>query len=114
MPKRHKGQTGDGYGLRRGSPQLRHLAPASIDPQHRHRRIVQPAIAEYRRDEAEREVLQRQSTHMQDKKGWKQVGKCPHQHDAADDAQAFGAVEAARESFLEDVIAIPGIKPEWE
>ena len=105
MPKRHKGPTGDGYGLHLGSPQLRHLAPASIDPQHR--RIVQPAIAEYRRDEAEREVLQR-------KKEWQQAGEHPHQHDVIDDAQAFSAVEAARESFLEDVIAIPGIKPGWE
>nr|WP_314385174.1 hypothetical protein [uncultured Cardiobacterium sp.] len=81
------------------------MAPASIDPQHR--RIVQPAIAEYRRDEAEREVLQR-------KKEWQQAGEPPHQHDVTDDAQAFSAVEAARESFLEDVIAIPGIKPGWE
>lgn len=112
MPKRHKGQTGDGYGLRLGSPQLRHLAPASIDPHHR--RIVQPAIAEHRRDEAEREVFQHQSTHMQNKKEWQQAGEHPHQHDVTDDAQAFSAVEAARESFLEDVIAIPGIKPEWE
>lgn len=105
MPKRHKGQTGDGYGLRQGSPQLRRLAPANIDPQHR--RIVQPAIAEYRRDEAEQEVFQR-------KKEWQQAGEHPHQHDVTDDAQAFSAVEAARESFLEDVIAIPGIKPGWE
>lgn len=105
MPKRHKGQTGDGYGLHLGSPQLHRLAPANIDPQYR--RIVQPTIAEHRRDEAEREVLQR-------KKEWQQAGEHPHQHDVTDDAQGFSAVEAARESFLEDVIAIPGIKPGWE
>lgn len=107
MPKRHKGQTGDGYGLHLGSPQLRRLAPAGIDPQYCHRCIVQPAITEYRRDHAERKVFQR-------KKEWQQAGEPPHQHDVIDDAQAFSAVEAARESFLEDVIAIPGIKPEWE
>ena len=105
MPKRHKKQTGDGYELRRGSQQLRRLAPANIDPQYP--RIVQPAIAEHRRDEAEREFLQR-------KKEWQQAGEHPHQHDVTDDAQAFSAVEAARESFLEDVIAIPGMKPGWE
>ena len=74
MPKRHKGQIGDGYELRRGSQQLRRLAPAGIDLQRRHLRVVQPAIAEYRRDDAEREVFQRQSTHMQDKKKWQQAG----------------------------------------
>ena len=112
MPKRHKGQTGDGYELRRVSSQLRRLAPASIDPQHR--RIVQPAMTEYRRDQAKRKVFQHQSTHMQNKKEWQQAGEHPNQHDVIDDAQAFSAVEAARESFLEDVIAIPGIKPGWE
>ena len=93
MPKRHKGQTGDGYGLHLGSPQLRRLAPAGIDPQYCHRCIVQPAITEYRRDHAERKVFQR-------KKEWQQAGEPPHQHDVIDDAQAFSAVEAARESFF--------------
>jgi len=51
---------------------------------------------------------------MQNKKEWQQAGEHPNQHDVIDDAQAFSAVEAARESFLEDVIAIPGIKPGWE
>ena len=51
---------------------------------------------------------------MQNKKEWQQAGEHPHQHDVTDDAQAFSAVEAARESFLEDVIAIPGMKPGWE
>ncbi|EHM52465.1 hypothetical protein HMPREF9080_02327 [Cardiobacterium valvarum F0432] len=60
--------------MRRGSQQLRRLASAGIDPQRRHHCVVQPAIAEYRRDDAEREVFQRQSTHMQDKKKWQQAG----------------------------------------
>lgn len=51
---------------------------------------------------------------MQNKKEWQQAGERLHQHDVADDAQAFSAIEAARVSFVEDVIAIPGIKPEWE
>jgi len=43
--------------------------------------------------DAERKGLQR-------KKEWQQAGEPPHQHDVTDDAQAFSAVEAARESFF--------------
>ena len=41
-------------------------------------------------------------------------GEPPHQHNSADDAQVFSAIEVARVSFMEDVIAIPRIKPGWE
>jgi len=44
----------------------------------------------------------------------RQVSPLISKHDVTDDAQAFSAVEAARESFLEDVIAIPGMKLGWE